>query len=115
MTPFAYEFRCILTDDSTNAQNDALLHRLVHTQLLSGSLNSDLSLAPAERRKALAGRVLEVAGRAKLGKGEIAVRSKECNKNAKRVRDGLLAKQKERSQKGLEEVCFIVVSLPIIN
>lgn len=87
----------------TNAQNDALLHKLVHTKILSGSLDPELEMTPAQRRKALAGRVLEAAGRAKLGKGETIVRAKERNKAAKHVRDGLLAKQKERSRKQLEE------------
>lgn len=88
----------------TNLQNDALLHRLVHTKILSGSLNNDLDLTPAQRRKALAGRVLEAAGKVKLGKGEKAVRSSERNRAAKHVRDGLLSKQKERNEKMLEEV-----------
>ncbi|KAI0347068.1 hypothetical protein BDW22DRAFT_1351415 [Trametopsis cervina] len=90
-------------EELTNAQNDALLHRLVHTKLLSGSLKDDLGLTPAQRRKALAGRVLEAAGKAKLGKGETAVRSKERNTAAKHVRDGLVSKQKERNAKALEE------------
>ena len=55
---------------STNAHNDAALHRLIHTQLLSGSLNTDLEMKPAQRRKALSGRVLELSGVAKLGNGE---------------------------------------------
>ena len=88
----------------TNAQNDALLHRLVHTQLLSGSLNPDLNLKPAQRKKALEGRVLEAAGKAKLGKGEAIVRQSERNRAAKRVRDGLMEKQKERHEKKVEEV-----------
>ena len=92
------------SSDRTNAQNDALLHRLVHTQLLSGSLNPDLGLDPAQRKKALAGRVLEVAGKAKLGKGEKTVRVVERNKAAKFVREGMMKKHKERSQKELEEV-----------
>jgi len=93
------------TDHSTNVQNDALLHRLVHTKLLSGSLNSELQLTPAQRKKALAGRVLEVSGGVKLGKGEKVVREAERNKAAKRVREGLLDKKKEREKKELEEVC----------
>lgn len=94
---------------STNMQNDALLHRLIHTKLLSGSLNSELELSPAERKKALAGRVLELSGKSKLGKGERAVREAERNKAAKRVREGLLDKKKEREKKQLEEVsnCYL--------
>lgn len=89
---------------STNIQNDALLHRLIHTKLLSGSLNPELELSPAERKKALAGRMLELSGRSKLGKGERAIREAERNKAAKRVREGLLDKKKEREKKELEEV-----------
>ncbi|KAJ7179910.1 hypothetical protein C8R43DRAFT_870438 [Mycena crocata] len=90
-------------DERTNAQNDALLHRLVHTKLLSGSLNTDLNLTPAHRRKALAGRVLELSGQAKLGKGEKSVREGERNKAARRVREGMLEKQKDRQKQQLEE------------
>ncbi|KAJ7179241.1 hypothetical protein C8R46DRAFT_1159887 [Mycena filopes] len=74
-------------DERTNAQNDALLHRLVHTKLLSGSLNSELNMTPAHRKKALAGRVLELSGQAKLGKGEKSVREGERNKAAKRAKN----------------------------
>lgn len=88
----------------TNVQNDALLHRLVHTKLLSGSLDPELDLTPAKRKKALEGRILEAAGKAKLGKGEAAVRQAERNRAAKNVRDGLNEKQQERRQKELEEV-----------
>jgi hypothetical protein len=97
----------------TNAQNDAILHRLVHTKLLSGSLSADLDMTPAHRRKALAGRVLELTGQAKLGKGEKSVREGERNKAAKRVRDGMLDKQKERQTQQLEEVWpFSIMSNP---
>ncbi|KII94780.1 hypothetical protein PLICRDRAFT_33591 [Plicaturopsis crispa FD-325 SS-3] len=90
-------------DERNNAQDDALLHRLVHTKLLSGSLNPELNLTSAQRKKALAGRVLEVSGKVKLGKGERAVREKERNRAAKHVRDGMVDKQKERQEKELEE------------
>ncbi|PCH41183.1 hypothetical protein WOLCODRAFT_100005 [Wolfiporia cocos MD-104 SS10] len=90
-------------DELTNMQNDKLLHHLVHTRLLSGSLNPELDLTPAQRRKALAGRVLEAAGKAKLGEGERAVRTAERNKAAKRMREGLIAKQKQRDAEKLEE------------
>jgi hypothetical protein len=74
--------------DRTNAQNDAILHKLVHTKLLSGSLSTELELTPSQRRKALAGRVLELIGEAKLGRGEKLVRDAErknaANKNWRR-------------------------------
>jgi hypothetical protein len=88
----------------SNAQNDAELRRLIHTQLLSGSLNPELNLTSAQRKKALAGRILELAGDAKLGAGEKAVRNKERNKAAKRVREGIDDKQVERRKMQLEEV-----------
>lgn len=91
---------------STNTQNDALLHRLVHTKLLSGSLDPELDLNHAQRGRALAGRVRELTGEAKLGKGENVFRQEQHNKAAKRVRDGLIRKQKEQEQKALEEVLF---------
>jgi hypothetical protein len=93
-----------LTNSSSNAQNDALLHRLVHTELLTGSPNSMLNLSAARRRKALAGRVLELSGGAMLGKGQKYVVEQERNKAAKRVRDGLVEKQKARVKQELEEV-----------
>jgi len=84
-------------------QNDALLHRLVHTKLLSGSLNPELNMTPAEQRKALAGRVLEVSGIEKLGKGERTVREQERNKAAKHIREGIAEKQKIRDKRRLDE------------
>jgi len=67
-------------------------------------MTTELDLTPAKRRKALAGRVLELAGGAKLGKGERLVRDVEKNKAAKRVREGISSKQKERRVQELEEV-----------
>lgn len=93
-----------LTLTSTNAQNDALLHRLVHTQLLSGSLNPELGLTSAQRKKAMEGRILELAGNSKLGQGEKIVRAQERDKASKRVREGLLEKQKQRREKMIQEV-----------
>jgi len=46
---------------------------------------------------------LEVSDGVKLGKGEKAVREAERNKAAKRVREGLLDKKKEREKMELEE------------
>ena len=93
---------------STNAQNDALLHRLVHTQLLSGSLNPELGLTSAQRKKAMEGRILELAGNSKLGQGEKVVRAQERDKASKRVREGLLEKQKQRREKMIQEVTIPV-------
>ena len=56
------------------------------------------------RKKALAGRVLELTGDAKLGKGEKVVRNAEKNKAAKSVREGISRKQQVRGKKELEEV-----------
>jgi len=94
----------ILIPHRSNIQHDRELHKLLHTQLLSGSLNQELNMTPAQRRKALEGRVLELAGAAKLGKGDISVRKDEKNKAAKRLRDGMAAKAEIRSQQELEKV-----------
>jgi hypothetical protein len=98
-----------LTLTSTNAQNDALLHRLVHTQLLSGSLRPELSLASGQRKKAMEGRIMELSGGSKLGLGEKMVRAQERDKASKRVRDGLLDKQKQRREKQVQEVIVLIV------
>ncbi|KDQ07477.1 hypothetical protein BOTBODRAFT_38780 [Botryobasidium botryosum FD-172 SS1] len=87
----------------SNFKNDAELHKLLHTKLLSGSLNPDLGLTSAQRRKALEGRVLELASGTRLGRGESVVRQSEKNKASKRVRDGLNAKKVEREKKELDE------------
>ena len=88
----------------TNLQNDAILYKLVHTKLLSGSASTELDLTPAQRKKALVGRVMELAGDSSLGKGEKAEREAERNKAAKNVREGMLMKQKEREKRQLDEV-----------
>jgi len=46
---------------------------------------------------------LEVSGNAKLGKGEHLVRETERNKASKRVREGLLAKEKQRHAEEIQE------------
>lgn len=95
----------------TNAQNDALLHKLIHTKLLSGSQDTGLNLPPAKKQKALAGRILELSGHARIGKGEKQTRETERNKAAKRVREGIIQKQKEQEKQRLDEVsrCHVVL------
>ncbi|KAI9512166.1 hypothetical protein F5148DRAFT_1164425 [Russula earlei] len=90
-------------DEEDDEPNDVLLHRLVHTQLLSGSLNPELGLTSAQRKKALEGRILELAGSSKLGQGEKTVRAQERNKASKPVREGMLKKQKQRREKLVQE------------
>ncbi|EAU84714.2 hypothetical protein CC1G_00233 [Coprinopsis cinerea okayama7 len=94
-------------EELSNAKNDALLHKLVHTKLLSGSLDPELKLTPAQRRKALEGRVAELAGamtgEVKLGKGESKIRKAEHNRASKQVREGIAQKQRERQKRCLEE------------
>ena len=98
---------CTDIGQRTNAENDVLLHRLVHTQLLSGSTNPGLDMKPAQQRKALSGRVIELAEGAKLGKGEKVIRDSERNKAGKRVREGLVRKQQERQKQKLDEVFLV--------
>jgi hypothetical protein len=76
-------------------------------------LNPELDLTPAQRKKALAGRVLEVSAGVKIGKGEQVVREVERNKAAKRVREGLHVKKQEREKNELEEVCGYTFMCPV--
>ncbi|EJT97612.1 hypothetical protein DACRYDRAFT_24990 [Dacryopinax primogenitus] len=87
----------------SDLRNDAELHRIIHTQLLSGSLDPMMDLKPSQKKKAMAGRVLEVAGKVKLGAGETDVRKEEHNKASKHIREGIRKKQKERAAQDLEE------------
>jgi hypothetical protein len=77
---------------------------MIHTQLLEGSLDHDLNLTPAQRRKALAGRVEEVAGTSKVGKGEQKVRKLEHDRTSRKIRDGVKAKKNKIFAAKLEEV-----------
>jgi hypothetical protein len=54
------------------------------------------------------GRILELAGNSKLGLGEKVVRAQERDKASKRVREGLLEKQKQRREKMIQEVTIPV-------
>jgi len=65
---------------------------------------------PAQRRKDLQGRVLELAGSAKIGRGEKAVRNTERDKASRQVRDGLIRKQKQREAARVEEVFYCFAS-----
>ena len=64
-------------------------------------------MKPAQQRKALSGRVIELAEGAKLGKGEKVIRDSERNKAGKRVREGLVRKQQERQKQKLDEVFLV--------
>ncbi|KAG8990238.1 hypothetical protein FRB93_003283 [Tulasnella sp. JGI-2019a] len=75
--------------------NDKALHRLLHTQLLAGSMSTELDLSPAERRRALQGRVLELSGNAKLGDGVKVLRHDYKVHQPKGQRDLLTAKEKK--------------------
>jgi len=101
-------------EEKTNIENDAILHKLVHTTLLSGSLSTELNLTPAQRKKALAGRILELTGESKLGKGEKSVRQAEKQKASKSVREGLARKQKEVEKLKVEEVTLFLQNLACV-
>jgi hypothetical protein len=71
-------------------------------------------MSPAERRKALSGRVRELAAQSSLGKGERAVKDAERNQASRQVREGLKNKEKEREKKQLEEVRFILITFALL-
>jgi len=85
-------------------QNDVLLHKLIHTKLFSGSSSNKEDLLPDKKRKVLAGRILELTGNAKLGKGEQQVYEAERKRAAKRIREGIAQKQRQRTKQESEQV-----------
>ncbi|KAH7344592.1 hypothetical protein B0J17DRAFT_636004 [Rhizoctonia solani] len=87
----------------SNTKNDKLLHELVHSQLLSNPHAFDAKQGSAKRSRTVAGRLLELADNAKIGRGADALKAKESSRHAKRVRLGLLDKAKQREVKALEE------------
>lgn len=81
-----------------------MLHDLIQTSLLSGSLaDPGSSKSSSQKRKALEGRAMELAGIAKRGRGERTLKHAERGKAAKRVRVGMEAKEAEVNAKRLEE------------
>lgn len=64
-------------------------------------------MTPAQKRKALEGRLLELAGGAKLGKGESLVCQDERKKASKRVRLGLEKSIEEQKAMRLEQVSLL--------
>jgi hypothetical protein len=84
---------------------------MIHTKLLSGSLDPDLDLTNAKRQKALAGRVEEVAGSSKIGKGEDRVRKAEHNRASKHIRDGIQKKKAKLLAAKVEEVSITLSHL----
>ncbi|KAL1740003.1 hypothetical protein HDZ31DRAFT_77203, partial [Schizophyllum fasciatum] len=79
--------------EASNAQNDALLHRLVHTQLLDAASPHSTTTTTARtpsRRTALLGRLHELAAAgARPGSGARAVQAAERAQHARGVREGL--------------------------
>jgi len=94
-----------------SVENDRTLYKLIHTKLLTATLDRPSDMAGAKHKKSLEGRILEVASAAKIGKGETTVRKEEHNKVPKHIREGIKAKRKDRVQKRIEEVCFATRSL----
>lgn len=86
-----------------NTRNDVLLHQLVQTRILEPLDHTDHT-KPAHKRKAVEGRVMELTGAVKVGKGEAQLRKCEQNSASKRVREGLAAKEAQVIAKQREEV-----------
>lgn len=90
-------------EEEEDRQNDKTLFKLIHTKLLSASLDEHSNMSGAKRKKSIEGRVLELATAAKLGKGETTVRKQEHNKAPRHIREGIVDKRRERNQAKLEE------------
>jgi hypothetical protein len=93
-----------------SVENDRTLYKLIHTKLLTATLDRPSNMPGAKHKKSLEGRILEVASAAKIGKGETTVRKEEHNKVPKHIREGIRAKSKDRLQKRIEEVCLSALS-----
>ena len=83
--------------------NDTLLQNLIHNQLLN-PLNLDIELKASRKQKAVAGRILELTGRAKTGKGDSVLSRTERNRIPRKIRDGMDRKRRERAVKELRNV-----------
>jgi hypothetical protein len=77
---------------------------MIHTKLLTGSLNADLDLSPAKSRKAFAGRIEEIANTSAIGLGEELVNKMVNNKAPMRIRNGIRKKEALRKEARVEEV-----------
>lgn len=83
-----------------------MLQRFIHTKLLTNITASDDDSTPAQRKRNLIGRVEEVAGQVKVGKGEVLTRTSEQNRFSKPIRDGIREKRAKISAARLAEVIF---------
>ncbi|KAG8818798.1 hypothetical protein FRC17_010703 [Serendipita sp. 399] len=92
-------------DEMESMANDRSLYKLIHTRLLTTSLDDPLALdlKGSKKKKSLEGRVLEVANAAKLGKGETTVRKQEHAKVPRKIREGMEKRRKELKQMKLQE------------
>ncbi|KDN43512.1 hypothetical protein RSAG8_06101, partial [Rhizoctonia solani AG-8 WAC10335] len=93
----------VVVFDARAGTSSQLLHELVHSQLLSNPHTFDAKQGSARRSRMVAGRLLELADDAKIGRGAEGLKAKENSHHAKRVRLGLLDKAREREAKALEE------------
>ncbi len=66
-----------------------------------------MGLAPAQRRRALEGRVLELASVARLGEGEKKVREFESSRNPLRIQKATKRNQANRDAEALEAVRYL--------
>ncbi|KAG8916097.1 hypothetical protein FRC01_003377 [Tulasnella sp. 417] len=73
---------------------DKELFRLLHTQLLAGTTDSAVHQTNGERRRALQGRVIELAGGAKVGHGLKVLHHQYKVHQPKRTRDIIEKKEK---------------------
>ncbi|KAG8858585.1 hypothetical protein FRB91_009646 [Serendipita sp. 411] len=92
-------------EEIESMENDRTLYKLIHSKLLTTSLDDPLALdvRSSKKKKSLEGRVLEVANAAKIGKGEVNVRRKEHAKAPRRIREGIEKKKKEINHMKLQE------------
>ena len=84
--------------------NANLSNELVQNSLLSGALDAGDKKTPSQKRKALEGRAMELAGTVKRGRGQRVLKTTERGHAPKRIREGMEAKEADLNAKRLEEV-----------
>ncbi|EJD53822.1 hypothetical protein AURDEDRAFT_110563 [Auricularia subglabra TFB-10046 SS5] len=90
-------------EEKSNTRNDILLHELVQNSLLSGALDAGDKKTPSQKRKALEGRAMELAGTVKRGRGQRILKTTERGHAPRRIREGMEAKEADLNAKRLEE------------
>ncbi|TIC47781.1 hypothetical protein E3Q05_04381 [Wallemia mellicola] len=87
--------------DKTNLENDKELEHLLHSQLFTMPENTK-NMKAGDKMRMYEGRLLEIAGKAKLGSGAANLKKKEHKNASGLIRTGLERREKEVKQNELQ-------------